>query len=104
MSAYTGQVPDTRRAADWRAQALCARPVFATRGDLWFPHRSDAQGVIAAKTLCGMCSVARDCLVAALREEGGDSLDRRFGVRGGLTAGERLALYRRYKAGRKAAA
>jgi len=89
------------RRADWRDDAECARPAYADRRDLWFAHTSDTDDVELAKGICNtLCPVRRACLTAAMREEGGAALDRRFGIRGGLTGGQRLSKYRRQAAAR----
>ncbi|MGW0577321.1 WhiB family transcriptional regulator [Streptomyces sp. NPDC002920] len=92
--------PDTLdRPNDWRAQAACARPEYKDRRDIWFAHATDTAEVALAKGICNaVCPVRRACLVAAMREEGGAALDRRHGIRGGMTGGERLGIYRRKKA------
>lgn len=84
------------RRADWRDDAECARTEYADRRDLWFAHVSDTADVELAKGICrSLCPVRAACLAAAMREEGGAALDRRFGIRGGLTHGERLSRYRK---------
>jgi WhiB family redox-sensing transcriptional regulator len=50
------------------------------------PHR-DA----AAKAICARCDIRELCLTKALEEEAGIN-SQRWGIRGGLDAGERAAL------------
>lgn len=88
MSAYQGQVPDTRP-DDWRAAAVC-REIDA---DLFFPNPGNFRGINAAKAVCASCPVRRACLTAALAEEGGRAKDNRYGIRGGTAPGQRYAIY-----------
>lgn len=83
MSAYTGQVPDADRVADWRDAAAC-------RGadDVMFPD-SNTAGIAAAKKLCAACPSRLDCLDWALDNR------EAFGVWGGLDEAERRAILRR---------
>jgi WhiB family transcriptional regulator, redox-sensing transcriptional regulator len=66
----------------WQAQALCAQ----TGADFFFPEPGSS--VREAKRICGMCEMRTACLEYAL------SNDERFGVWGGLSEKERLALRR----------
>ncbi|MEU6809865.1 WhiB family transcriptional regulator [Streptomyces sp. NPDC046831] len=66
----------------WQAQALCAQ----TGADFFFPEPGSS--VREAKRICGMCDLRSACLDYALRN------DERFGVWGGLSEKERLALRR----------
>lgn len=96
--------PDTLpRQGRWLRWAACARPEYQDRADeLWFAHDTAIAAVKEAKDICGgLCPVRRECLADALTAEGGAALDRRHGIRGGLTHRERLALYR---SGKRAAA
>jgi WhiB family redox-sensing transcriptional regulator len=83
MNAYTGQVPDTDRGADWRDAAA-----YRGADDAMFPD-SNTAGIAAAKTLCAICPSQPECLAWAL--------DQRieFGVWGGLSEAERRAILRR---------
>lgn len=58
---------------------------------LWFPARGDSVTVAVARQICRRCPVRESCLTEALEVEI-DGL--RYGVRGGLTAGERSSLAR----------
>ncbi|MFI1371304.1 WhiB family transcriptional regulator [Streptomyces longwoodensis] len=96
MTRITHQVHGTPDHGDhWRTQAACADPQYHGHEDLWFASHADKEAVAAAKRICGACPVRVPCLREALTEEGGQSLDRRFGIRGGTTATERLNAYRR---------
>jgi hypothetical protein len=76
-----------------------------TDPEVFFPNPGDTRRTNIAKEFCAACPVRRACLEAALAEEGGRTKDNRYGVRGGLTHGQRYGLYsRRRMAGRKAAA
>ena len=66
----------------WQAQALCAQ----TGADFFFPEPGSS--VREAKRICGMCEMRPACLEYALDN------DERFGVWGGLSEKERLALRR----------
>ncbi|UJA11597.1 WhiB family transcriptional regulator [Streptomyces collinus] len=66
----------------WQTQALCAQ----TGADFFFPEPGSS--VREAKRICGMCEMRSACLDYALDN------DERFGVWGGLSEKERLALRR----------
>jgi WhiB family redox-sensing transcriptional regulator len=73
----------------WRRSAACR---FEDR-DLFFPPEEEHGGYVtfrevAAKRICGGCPVVRECLDYALHA------DERYGVWGGLSAGERERLRR----------
>lgn len=88
MSQYSGSVPDTLRAADWRDRALCALP--ANRTVDFFPHPTDEQGIAKATALCEACPVRQLCLLDAIAQEGGSRPEYRWGIRGGLTGDQRF--------------
>ncbi|MGP2441955.1 WhiB family transcriptional regulator [Streptomyces sp. JW3] len=75
---------DTITAPDlaWQEEALCAQ----TGGDFFFPEPGSS--VREAKRICALCPIRPACLEFAL------SNDERFGVWGGLSEKERLALRR----------
>ncbi|WP_285442783.1 WhiB family transcriptional regulator [Streptomyces sp. ISL-12] len=75
---------DTITAPDlaWQQEALCAQ----TGADFFFPEPGSS--VREAKRICGLCPTRSACLEFAL------SNDERFGVWGGLSEKERLALRR----------
>ncbi|MFE0806016.1 WhiB family transcriptional regulator [Streptomyces sp. NPDC058794] len=66
----------------WQEEALCAQ----TGGDFFFPEPGSS--VRDAKRICALCPIRTACLEYAL------SNDERFGVWGGLSEKERLALRR----------
>jgi WhiB family redox-sensing transcriptional regulator len=66
----------------WQARALCAQ----TGAEFFFPEPGSS--VREAKRICGMCEIRSACLEYALAN------DERFGVWGGLSEKERLALRR----------
>ncbi|CAL9651753.1 WhiB family transcriptional regulator [Streptomyces sp. enrichment culture] len=66
----------------WQEEALCAQ----TGGDFFFPEPGSS--VRDAKRICALCPIRSACLDFAL------SNDERFGVWGGLSERERLALRR----------
>ena len=47
-----------------------------------------------AKRICSECPLKTQCLEHAMREEGSAGPRARWGIRGGLTPGERFRLYR----------
>lgn len=90
----TTRAPETLEPADiWRRDAACARP--GNDPELWFPHRSDRQSEQAAKSICGACPVRIDCLEDTLTHEGNTLRTNRYGIRGGLTGGQRRYFYDR---------
>ncbi|WP_189314961.1 WhiB family transcriptional regulator [Streptomyces brasiliensis] len=66
----------------WQEGALCAQ----TGADFFFPEPGSS--VREAKRICGLCPIRSACLEFALDN------DERFGVWGGLSEKERLALRR----------
>lgn len=87
MSHYSGSVPDTKRAPDWRDAASC-RDVDP---ELFFPKGDSGPWlhvIEQAKQVCRRCPSADACLQFALDEEVG------HGIFGGLTAKERDSLIR----------
>ncbi|MEV5430459.1 WhiB family transcriptional regulator [Streptomyces sp. NPDC052701] len=72
----------TTSGPDWQQEALCAQ----TGADFFFPEPGSS--VREAKRICGMCPIRSACLEYALDN------DERFGVWGGLSEKERLALRR----------
>jgi WhiB family redox-sensing transcriptional regulator len=78
MHTETTVTPDL----SWQEEALCAQ----TGGDFFFPEPGSS--VRDAKRICALCPIRSTCLEFAL------SNDERFGVWGGLSEKERLALRR----------
>jgi WhiB family transcriptional regulator, redox-sensing transcriptional regulator len=81
----------------WEHRAACRR----YNPELWYPADSDTAGQAQPKRICGSCPVRAECLADALEVEGNSGKAYRHGIRGGLTADERGALWRREQ--RKAA-
>lgn len=75
---------------EWMSLASC----FAARTpELWFAKpASQPLAVAEAKRICGSCPVRVKCLDMALKAEGGQGVDSRAGIYGGLTVAERWAL------------
>lgn len=73
--------------AEWEHAALCAQ----TDPELFHPNSGRAPA--EAKRICSRCDAQPECLTWALAHEtrGHDA----YGVWGGLTVGERLAVLRR---------
>ncbi|UVF61253.1 WhiB family transcription factor [Mycobacterium phage DuncansLeg] len=59
--------------------------------DIFFPENKGDHGTLG-KQICAVCPVVSECLEDAMREERGQGRERRFGVRGNLTAAERWRL------------
>ena len=75
----------------WQGQALCAQ----ADPDAWFPEMGGQPGKI--KAICRQCPVRAECLDAALER------DEMFGIWGGLSRQERVAVKRRRRAAGDAA-
>lgn len=78
----------TEQTPNWRTLAACAE-----LEDVMFPDITDVKGTTLAKSYCARCPVLQACLDEAMAEEGSKKTAYRYGIRGGLTTGER---YRRY--------
>lgn len=74
-------------AADWRARAACVGS-----DDDMFPD-SNAADIAHAQQICAPCPVREQCLADAMATEGAATARNRYGVRAGLTGGQRRALY-----------
>lgn len=85
MNAYSGQVPEAERKADWRDGAACTD----STKDLWFPDRTDEKTIRAGKKVCWSCPAIQECLTYAYAEQE----DR--GTWGGFTEWERRAVHGR---------
>lgn len=81
------------RRADWRDEALCALPEHQHLD--WFDERPSLPATRAAaeKAICARCPARQACLDDALAYG-----YQQFGIRGGLTAGQRDALRKRRRA------
>ena len=77
------------RNPDWRDQAECRH----ANPDDMFPDPSNTRGIAHALSFCNRCPVRKQCLDKALAEEGGRGRESRFGIRGGLTEGQRYYVY-----------
>lgn len=92
VSAFTVPVPHADPRFLWLLLAECP----GEDPELFYDCESEVTRD-KAKAVCGRCLVRPDCLEAALAEEaalGGDpdqNRRRRYGVRGGLSSGERWA-------------
>ena len=78
-----------RYSDDWEG-ATCAQLGTVVADSLFFPTTPD-QGAQAV-TLCFECPLRAICLTRSLEEERGKPATERFGIRGGLTAGQRATL------------
>ena len=78
-----------RYGEDWEG-AICAQIGAEVADSMFFPLGPD-QGAMAMK-LCWDCPLRARCLSTALEEERGASKYERFGIRGGLTARQRVEL------------
>jgi hypothetical protein len=94
MNHYTGSVPDTEPAPDWRPQAACLG-----KWDLMHPE-TDEHEIAVAKEVCVSCKVKVDCFFDAVRTG-----DMQHGIRAGLRPHERRAVAEelRQRRARKAA-
>lgn len=70
---------------NWRLRSACQDE----DPDLFYPEKGDAALRAPALRVCAQCPVRATCLRDAL-----DSGDVEFGIRGGLTASARKAMYR----------
>lgn len=71
----------------WTEDAACV----SSDPELWFPKKgANGNALKAARTICDSCPVRDQCLEAALA----NPEDYYYGVRGGLTAKERMAIRR----------
>jgi hypothetical protein len=101
MTHYSGSVPATRRAPDWRTEALCAREDMAPYRELFFPLPGEKAKAAAAKQICAACPVAAACLDDAMRIEGGRGVESRHGIRGGLGPKGRRSRYEQKRQSRQ---
>lgn len=73
--------------AEWRAYAACVG-----RDDEMFPD-SNAADIEHARQICAPCPVRNECLADAMATEGAATARNRYGIRAGLTGGQRWARY-----------
>lgn len=71
--------------------ALCK----AIEPELFYPERGDHRTAALAQEICAYCPVIEACLAGALRDEGGASPRRRFGIRGGASPKQRYEIHQR---------
>lgn len=89
MNAYTGQVPDTEPATDWRAAGVCRRPEYQGRAELWFATANDKLARETAEQACRRCPSLNACGLWAVLE------GIEFGTWGALHEEQRASLRRR---------
>lgn len=82
---------------DWEDRALCQDFEGLYESVMFGAHekirkQQDRDNIAKAKRLCIACPVRKQCLDSALQEESFLSSRERFGVRGGLTAKERIDI------------
>lgn len=73
----------------WYDESRCGQ-----LGATWVAEAEGHHDIELARKFCARCYVARDCLLAALAEENGQSHRDRHGVRGGLSRTQRYELQR----------
>ncbi|MFF0409155.1 WhiB family transcriptional regulator [Kitasatospora sp. NPDC004745] len=82
---------------NWRERAVCRAEEVDT--NVFFPISfvgpTSRQQIETARSYCNRCPVATACLEEVLDEEGNREAKGRYGVRGGLTPGQRAALSRK---------
>lgn len=71
----------------WLKQAACRG-----KGDVMFPENVVSE-LDRARRICGPCPVRDECLEDAMAAEGNATAKGRYGIRAGLTGGQRRALY-----------
>jgi hypothetical protein len=74
----------------WLRQAACRAE--GVHPDVMFPDNNVSE-LDRARRICAPCPVRTECLADALAMEGGATAKGRFGIRAGLTGGQRRALY-----------
>lgn len=92
MNAYSGQVPDTEPATDWRDAGLCRRPQYEGHADLWFAAYGDKLTREAAGQVCRRCPSLDPCGLWAVMS------GIEFGTWGALHEDQRRSLRRRLTA------
>jgi WhiB family redox-sensing transcriptional regulator len=80
-----GLTPEPDRG--WLKAAACRG-----KGDVMFPENVVSE-LDRARRICAPCPVREECLAEALAMEGGATAKGRYGIRAGLTGGQRRALY-----------
>lgn len=90
MSHYSGAVPDTEPDRAWLPQAACRAD--GVHPDEMFPDNNVGE-IEHARRICAPCPVRTECLAEAMAMEGGRTAKSRYGIRAGLTGGQRRVLY-----------
>lgn len=96
MTRYAPTLTPARDAWQHRAACLGEDP------RIFDPAPGDVDTIDHARGICAACPVITQCLRAAIGEEGSVSAQHRACIRGGYTPEERVQIYRRYIAGRRA--
>jgi WhiB family redox-sensing transcriptional regulator len=91
MSHYTGSVPTTQRATDWRVRAACLG-----RWNEMHPDNNEHE-IENAKQICRQCPVQVPCVLDALRTG-----DIEHGIRGAMKPSERRNMARQMAARQRA--
>ncbi|MGW6747597.1 WhiB family transcriptional regulator [Streptomyces sp. NPDC055006] len=103
-SNYTKVAPETPAGNNWARRGICAQTLYADQMDeLWWAPAGKRDAIAEAIRLCQACPVRRECLDAAIREEGNVMAERRFGIRGALQPKQRRRLYVELQRRQKAA-
>lgn len=86
----------------WDERAACSTLPASIFFDDVFPEDEDGNALPLiqpaldrAKAVCQSCPVRVSCHLAAMEEEAGAAESRRYGVRGGITPGQRYSIWRR---------
>ena len=85
----------------WESRAACAGLDLNTFfDDIWTTGEDndgplDREAYEKAKAVCATCPVRIACYLSAMAEEGPSAVNRRFGVRGGVTPEQRYSIWRR---------
>lgn len=82
-------LPSDRYSDEWEG-AVCAQLGAEVADELFFPSTPDRAAQAVAT--CWTCPLRAICASRALEEERGKPATERFGIRGGLTAGQRAQL------------
>ena len=84
---------------DWRYRGACAEHDPRDTDALFFPTgtwqgaNDSSTAYAVARKICDGCPVRAACLEAALAEEGPAAAGNRYGMRGGLTPGQRRGMW-----------
>lgn len=89
MNAYSGRVPDTEPAVDWRAAGVCRRPEYKGHADKWFAAANEKLARETAEQTCRRCPSLAACGLWAVLS------GVEFGTWGALHEEQRASLRRR---------